>query len=77
MSHVKFVHWAARMPNSDKLCNSFSAAGANGVSRFQSLLASSLRFSQLAMQNVATVERTAISQGECHSLAAKLSWLDA
>ena len=29
MSHVKFVHWAARMPNSDKLCNIFGAEGAN------------------------------------------------
>ena len=29
MSHVKFVHWAARMPNSDKLFNSFRAAGTN------------------------------------------------
>ena len=34
MSHVKFVHWAARMPNSDKLCNSFRAAGANGCLNF-------------------------------------------
>ena len=40
MSHVKFVHWAARMTNSDKLCNSFSAAGANGRLDFSlSLLA--------------------------------------
>ena len=30
VSHVKFVHWVARMPNSDKLCNSFRAAGTNG-----------------------------------------------
>ena len=30
VSHVKFVHWAAWMPNSDKLCNSFRAAGTNG-----------------------------------------------
>ena len=29
MSHVKFVHWAALMPNSDKLCNSFHVTGAN------------------------------------------------
>ena len=29
MSHLKFVYWAARMPNSDKLFNSFHAAGAN------------------------------------------------
>ena len=29
LSHVKFVHWAARMPNSDKLCNSFRASEAN------------------------------------------------
>ena len=35
------------------------------MSRFQSLPASSLRLSQLAMQNVARVQRTAISQGEC------------
>ena len=40
MSHVKFVHWAARMPNSDRLCNSFCAAGANGCLDFSlSLLA--------------------------------------
>ena len=30
MSHVKFVQWAARMRNSDKLCNSFCATGTNG-----------------------------------------------
>ena len=47
------------------------------VSRFQSLLASNLRLSQLAMKNVARVQRTAISQGECRFFAAKLSWLDA
>ena len=29
VSHVRFVHWAARMPNSDKLYNSFRAAGTN------------------------------------------------
>ena len=29
------------------------------------------------MQNVARVQRTAISQGEYRSLGAKLSWLDA
>ena len=34
MSHVKFVLWARRMPNSDKLCNSFRAAGANGCLDF-------------------------------------------
>ena len=34
MSHVKFVHWVWRMPNSDKLCNSFRAAGANGCLDF-------------------------------------------
>ena len=40
MSHVKFVHWAARLPNSDKLCNSFRAAGTNGRLDFSlSLLA--------------------------------------
>ena len=40
VSHVKFVHWAARMPNSDKLCNSLRAAGTNGCLEFSlSLLA--------------------------------------
>ena len=40
VSHVKFVHCAARMPNSDKLCNSFCAAGTNGCLDFSlSLLA--------------------------------------
>ena len=40
VSHVKFVHWAARMPNSDKLCNSFHAAGTDGCLNFSlSLLA--------------------------------------
>ena len=34
MSHVKFVHWVARMRNSDKLCNSFRAAGTNGRLEF-------------------------------------------
>ena len=29
-----FVHWAARMPDSDKLCNSPRAAGANGYLDF-------------------------------------------
>ena len=29
MSNVKFIHWAARMPNSDKLCSSVRAAGTN------------------------------------------------
>ena len=29
VSHVGFVHWASRMLNSDKLCNSFRAAGTN------------------------------------------------
>ena len=37
------------------------------MSRFQSLLASSLWLSQLSMQNAARVQRTAISQGECRS----------
>ena len=40
VSHLKFMHWAARMPNSDKLCNSFRAARANGCLDFSlSLLA--------------------------------------
>ena len=40
MSHVKFVYWAARMPNSVKLCNSFREAGTNGCLDFSlSLLA--------------------------------------
>ena len=40
VSHVKFVYWATRMPNSDKLCNSFCAAEANGGLDFSlSLLA--------------------------------------
>ena len=40
VSHVKFVHWAAWMPNSDKLCSSFCAEGANGCLDFSlSLLA--------------------------------------
>ena len=40
MSHAKFVHWAARMPNSDRLRNSFRATGANGCLDFSlSLLA--------------------------------------
>ena len=40
VSHVKFVHWAVRMSNSDKLCNSFRVAGANGCLDFSlSLLA--------------------------------------
>ena len=40
MSSVKFVHRVAQMPNSDNLCNSFSAAGANGCLDFSlSLLA--------------------------------------
>ena len=40
MSHVKFVNWAALIPNSDKLCNSFRAAGTNGRLDFSlSLLA--------------------------------------
>ena len=40
MSNVKSVHWAARMPNSDKLCNSFRTAGADGRLDFSlSLLA--------------------------------------
>ena len=40
MSHVKFIRWEARMPNSDKLCNSFRAAEINGRLDFSlSLLA--------------------------------------
>ena len=40
VTQVKFVHWAARMPNSDKLCNRFRAAGVNGCLDFSlSLLA--------------------------------------
>ena len=35
------------------------------MSRLQSLPASSLQLSHLAMQNVTRVQRTAISQGEC------------
>ena len=66
---VKFVHWAARMPNSDKLCNSFRARNKR-VSRFQSNLASSPRVSKLSMQNVARVQKTSISQGEFRSLVA-------
>ena len=78
MSHVKLVHWAAQMPSSDKLCNSFRAAGTKGCLDFSlSLLAACDSVSQLAMQNVARVQRTAISQGKYRSLAAKLSWLDA
>ena len=34
VSHVKFVHWAARIPDSDKLRNSFRAAGTNGFLDF-------------------------------------------
>ena len=34
MSHVNFVHWAERMPDSDKLCNSFRAVGTNGCLDF-------------------------------------------
>ena len=30
MSHLVFVHWAARMPISDRLSSSFRAAGING-----------------------------------------------
>ena len=40
VSHAKFVYGAARMPNSEKLCNSFRAAGTNGCLDFSlSLLA--------------------------------------
>ena len=40
VSHVKFIHWAAWMPNSDKLCNSFCKAGTNRCLDFSlSLLA--------------------------------------
>ena len=40
MTHVKFVHWAARMSNSGKLCNNFRAVGTNGGLDFSvSLLA--------------------------------------
>ena len=40
MPHVKFVHWAVQMPNSNKLCNSFCVAGANDCLDFNvSLLA--------------------------------------
>ena len=46
VSHVKFIHWAARMPNSDKLRNSFRAAGTNGCPDFSlSLLAACDPFS--------------------------------
>ena len=42
VSHVKFVHWAVHMPNSDKLRNSFCAAGTNWCLDFSlSLLAAS------------------------------------
>ena len=38
--HVKFVHWAARVSNSDKLCNSFRGERTNGQLDFSlSLLA--------------------------------------
>ena len=72
VSHVKFVHLAAQMPNSDYLCDGFHTAGENGCLNF-SLSFLALRLSQLAMQNVARVQRTAISQGEYRCLAAKLS----
>ena len=40
VSHINFVHWAVRMPNSDKLCNNFRAARTNGCLDFSlSLLA--------------------------------------
>ena len=40
MSHVKFVHWAARISNSNILRNSFRTAGTNGCLDFSlSLLA--------------------------------------
>ena len=40
VSHVNFVHWAVRMPNSDKLCNNFRAARTNECLDFSlSLLA--------------------------------------
>ena len=40
VSHVKFAHWSAWMPNSIKLCNSFRAPGTNGCLDFSlSLLA--------------------------------------
>ena len=51
VSHVKFVHWAARVSNSDKL-RKFPRGRSKGMSRFQFLFASSLRLSQWAMQNV-------------------------
>ena len=42
MSRVKFVHWTAWMPSSDKLCNNFRAAGTNECLHFSlSLLAAS------------------------------------
>ena len=60
VSHPKFVHWAARKLSSDKLCK-IPRGRSKRVSRFQSLLASSLRLRQLSMQNVARVQRVAIS----------------
>ena len=38
MFHVKFVYWAARMPNSDKLCNNYRLAGKNGYLDFSLFL---------------------------------------
>ena len=38
MFHAKSVYWAARMPNLDKLCNSFHAVGINGFLDFSLFL---------------------------------------
>ena len=41
MFYVKFVHWAARIPNSDTLCDSFRSAGTNWRLNFSLFLLSS------------------------------------
>ena len=57
------------MPNLDKLCNDFRAAGTNGCLDFSLSLLATCDSVSWSLQNVARVQRIAINQGERRSLA--------
>ena len=73
--HLWFVHSEARMPSLAKFSKRFRAAGTNG--RLDLSLTWRVSEDLLKRPYKIRVQRSTISQGECRSQSAKLSWLDA
>ena len=65
VSHVKFVNWAARMPNLDNLCNNLRAAGRNGCLDFSLPLLEACDSVSWPCRMWSGCKKTAGSQGEC------------